>query len=218
MRRRVAILGSFLLLATGTPSDAAITFSVTAQVVQRGALLCAPLQAYCTPIFKLPEGMTQGSQLEGKHVCVGTSLASTAPTYECRVTVGATLTGTAPRNAPVALTFAITSNDGSPWGDDVRRQLRATPQAMQPLASGAPTVCSLLPAHPTISCARTGPRTWTLRASTSTATGLYYVPMKMQFPASTGTEPVCEYLRIKATSKIGPTTKTVDLGRRRYCT
>lgn len=198
--------------ATATP------FRLTSLSVKRGVLACPPNlgDGYCTPIPQIPKEAPE--QVRGKWACAGTSLASVSPTYECRVIVGAQLTGTAPNKVPVALAFSVTSDDGNPWNDDVRRTMRGTPQLTQPPASGAPAPCSLIPAQePRVSCAKAGPKTWTARTSTSTDTGLYSVPMQVVFRSMTSPDPVCEYLRIIATATFGKTTYRVDLGRRRFC-
>lgn len=216
MRRAGVLLGALALVSLTSRADAAnsTSFRLNALTIERGALACAST-VYCTPASpKMPER----TQLEGKHLCAGTSLANGSPTYECRVHVGATLTGIAARGVPVRLTFSVTSDDGNPWGDDVRRALRAQPTLTQPAAAGAPSVCSIIPAADArITCAKTGSRTWTVTATTSTKTGLWSVPLLIAFPSSVSTEPSCEYLRIKATSKSGAKGASIDLGRKRYC-
>lgn len=215
--RWMGIVGLVLAMVAPPRAEAAgVSFKLTALLIDRGMLVC-PEDVYCTP-FDPTVPDDPDTPLADRHLCAGTSLASAAPAYECRVNVGATFSGTAPRDVSVRLTFSVTSDDGNPWGDDVRRTLRAQPNLTKPPADGAPSPCSAIPAaDPRISCARTGARTWTVTKTTSTKTGLYSVPALISFPASTGTEPTCEYLRIRGTAKAGSLTASVDLGRKRYC-
>lgn len=208
------VTGLVLSLATGR-ADAApqrLTILVSSVAAERGAVACASTS--CTPVF-VPDSQV----LAGQYVCAGTSLADTGPAYRCSVFVGAALYGRAvAKDVPVQVTFEITSDDGAPWGDDVRRTLRGQPTLMQPPAGGAPAPCPAVPSpEPRVSCAKVGPRTWKVSATTKSKTGLYVMPLQIEFPSSTGSEPVCEYLRLKGTAKSAGQTARFDLGRRRYC-
>lgn len=191
------------------------TLSINAVSAERGAEACPSTN--CLPAY--PEVPESAPVLAGRHACVGTTLVDAAPAYHCSVYVGGSFSGRPPaEGVSVKLTLEITSDDGSPWFDDVRRTMRAQPALTQPPVAGAPAPCAAVPnADARVTCAKVGPRTWKVSATTSSKTGLFTVPLQIAFPASTSTEPVCEYLRLKGTAKSGGKTAKVDLGRRRYC-
>lgn len=217
--KRIATLVTVLALSLPTgPAQAArqkLTLGISSVGADRGGASCTPID--CTPVFPIVPG--DSPVLAGRYACVGTSLADTGPAYRCSVYVGASLFGRAiAANVPVAVTFEVTSDDGSPWGDDVRRAIRGQPALMRPPAAGAPAPCSAIPsAEPRVSCAKVGPRTWKVSATTRSRTGVYVQPLQIEFPASSGTEPSCEYLRLKGTARSAGKTARIDLGRRRYC-
>lgn len=215
-RTTAVVIALAISALAGRPAGAqTLTLKIGSQEAQRGAVTCPPTE--CTSAY----GDTSDLILvpADRHVCLGTSLADTYPAYRCAVYVGASLYGraVAPK-VPVTVTFEITSDDGSPWGDDVRRTIRAQAPLMQSPGSGAPAPCSVVPAaEPRVSCARVGPRTFKVSGTTSSKTGLFVIPLQIVFPSSAGTQPVCEYIRLRGTAKSKGQTARADLGRRRFC-
>jgi hypothetical protein len=214
VKRWVAALVASITVAVLAPAQARSSLRFSSLVVERGAVVCVNATT-CNPAFpRVPKDLPLG----GRHLCLGSSLADTSPQYECRVTVGGTLTGFAALDALVLLRLTVTSDDGNPWGDDVRRTLRGQSALTQSPGGSAPAACSVIPAVDNrVTCARIGPRSWSASTVTTTETGLYSIPLAMTFPATTGTEKTCESLRIVATARTGGKTSRVDLGRKTYC-
>lgn len=185
---------------------------------ERGAAVCTPTN--CSPANVIIPGLPfVPGILTGRHVCVGSGLADTGPTYRCSVFVAASLSGRAvAKDVPVKVALEVTSVDGAPWSDEVRRALRGQAALTRSPANGVPAPCSALPApEPRVSCVRVGPRTWKVSATTKSRTGLYSQPLHIEFPSSTGTEPSCEHLRVKGTATSAGQTAKLDLGLRRFC-
>lgn len=217
---RVAALVTALALSLvpGRADAQALTIFISSVEADRGAAACTPTN--CSPANVIVPGLPfVPGILTGRHVCAGTSLADTGPAYRCSVFVGVSLSGRAvAKDVPVKVTLEITSDDGSPWGDDVRRAIRGQSALMKPPANGAPAPCSVVPAaEPRVSCVRVGPRTWKVSATTKSRTGLYVQPLHIEFRSSTGTEPACEWLRLKGTATSVKQTARIDMGRRRFC-
>lgn len=214
MNRFVVLVGGFAFALVIGPADAAnkLTLSAASVAAERGAVACASTS--CTTTF-VPETPFR----RGQWVCAGTSMADSGPSYRCSVFVGAALFGRAVADrVPVQITFEVVSDDGAPWNDDVRRTLRGQAVLMRSPAAGAPAPCPAVPSpEPRVSCAKVGPRTWKVSTTTKSKTGTYIAPLQIEFPSSTGTAPVCEYLRLKGTAKSAGQTARFDLGRRKYC-
>lgn len=217
MSRIAALVTGLALALIPLRADAApqkLTVLISSSAAERGAAVCTTNCS--TALVTVPEN---SEVAPGRFACAGTSLAATSPVYRCSVFVGAALFGRAvAANVPVKVTFEVVSDDGSPWNDEVRRTIRGQAPVMQPPASGVPSPCSADPKVDTrVTCARLGPRTWSASATTKSRTGLWVMPLQIEFPSTTATERVCEYVRLKGTAKSAGQTARIDLGRRRYC-
>lgn len=218
MSRVAALLTVLALSVVPGRADAAVpklTVSMSSAGAERGAHSCNPNG--CTEL--LVETPIALPMIGDRHACLGTGLADAAPVYRCSVFVGAAIFGRAVKwGAKVSVTYQVVSDDGAPWSDEVRRTIRGQSAVTQPPTSGAPAPCSLVPVvEPRVSCAKVGPRTWSVSGTTSSKTGVYIMPLQIEFPSSSGTQPVCEYLRLKATAKSVGQTAKFDLGRRKFC-
>lgn len=208
-RRAWIVAGMLVAVLRPVPAQAGVFMWMDEPEAYRRSATCVVLACVGPPT-------PQNTQVLPDPACVAGIAAQPSPAGWCQVRIVGHVDGFSARNARVAVTYSLTHTDGAPWNDPVRKSLRAQEVLGQPVADPAPAVCDVALPADGVSCARTGPRTWTFGRTVRANGAAFSASFAIGFPAA-GINPSCETFRIRGTARTGTQRASADLGAVSLC-